>query len=303
MCKNVTLVLSGGGARGIAHIGVIEELERRGYAINSIAGTSMGALVGGVYAVGKLNEYKEWLYTLDKQRIFKLLDFSFSSQGLIKGDRVLNTMKKFIPDANIEDLKIKYTATAYDLAEDREVVFSKGNLYTAIRASISIPTVFTPVISGKALLVDGGIINNIPIKNAVRTENDHLIAVYVNAENSVDMSYPPSKEMEKRESIYMKRIAEFWKGLFHDKTDNQIDKINYFNIINNTIASATNHLSQMIITNNPPEILIEISRRSAGTFDFFRAEELVELGRYAAKMKLDSIQEKVIPDRMISELR
>jgi len=123
MKKNVTLVLSGGGARGFAHIGAIEELESRGYLINSIAGTSMGALVGGMYAVGKMNEYKEWVYNLDKKDIFKLLDFSFSNQGLIKGDKVLNKMKEFIPDANIEDLKIKYTATAFDLAQNKEIVF------------------------------------------------------------------------------------------------------------------------------------------------------------------------------------
>ena len=116
MKKNVTLILSGGGARGLAHIGVIEELESRGYKINSIAGTSMGALVGGVYAVGKLVEFKEWMLTLDKQGIFKLIDFTFSSQGLIKGDRILRTMKKFIPNAKIEDLEIPYTATAFDIA-------------------------------------------------------------------------------------------------------------------------------------------------------------------------------------------
>jgi NTE family protein len=155
MKKNVTLVLSGGGARGFAHIGAIEEIESRGYEICSIAGTSMGALVGGVYATGKLNEFKEWAYNLDKQKIFKLIDFSFTNQGLIKGDRVLKTMKKFIPDANIEDLKIKYTATACDMAQNKEVVFREGSLYNAIRASISIPTVFTPVVSGNMVLVDG----------------------------------------------------------------------------------------------------------------------------------------------------
>jgi len=133
--KNVTLVLSGGGARGFAHIGAIEELESRGYIINSIAGTSMGSLIGGVYATGKLNEFKEWAYNLDKQEVFKLIDFSFSNQGLIKGDKVLKTMKKFIPDANIEDLKIKYTATAFDLAQNKEIVFREGSLYNAIRAS------------------------------------------------------------------------------------------------------------------------------------------------------------------------
>ena len=172
MKRNVTLVLSGGGARGFAHIGAIEEIESRGYIINSIAGTSMGALIGGVYATGKMNEFKEWAYNLDKQQIFKLIDFSFTNQGLIKGDKVFKAMKKFIPDANIEDLKIKYTATAFDMAQTKEIVFREGSLYNAIRASISIPTVFTPVIVGDSVLVDGGVVNNIPISNAIRTKND-----------------------------------------------------------------------------------------------------------------------------------
>ncbi len=207
--KNVTLVLSGGGARGFAHIGAIEEIESRGYIINSIAGTSMGALIGGVYATGKLNEFKEWVYNLDKHKIFKLFDFSFTNQGLIKGDRVLKTMKKFIPDANIEDLKIKYTATACDLAQHKEIVFSQGSLYNAIRASISIPTFFTPVISGSSVLVDGGVVNNVPINNAIRTKNDVLIAVYVNSDVPVHRINLSKKE--EKQNLYIQKSMSLRK--------------------------------------------------------------------------------------------
>ena len=125
MKKKVSLVLSGGGARGIAHIGVIEELERQGFEIQSIAGTSMGALVGGIYGSGKMQAYKEWIYKLNKYEVFKLIDFSLSKQGFIKGDRVFNKMKEFIPDMNIEDLKIHYTATATDILNKNEVVFTE----------------------------------------------------------------------------------------------------------------------------------------------------------------------------------
>ena len=286
MKKNVTLVLSGGGARGFAHIGAIEEIESRGYRINSIAGTSMGALVGGMYAVGKMNEYKEWAYRLDKQEIFKLLDFSFSSQGLIKGDKVLNKMKEFIPDANIEDLKIKYTATAFDLAHNKEIVFKEGSLYNAIRASISIPTVFTPVISGDSVLVDGGVINNIPIKNAIRTKNDVLIAVYVNADIPVlHINMPDKRE---RQNLYTQKINEFRNSFYKSVPTDQIKKFNYFNLINDTIAVMTNKLASTIIKDNPPDILVEISKKSCGTYDFYKAEELVEIGRYATQKKFDS---------------
>ena len=286
MKKNVTLVLSGGGARGFAHIGAIEEIESRGYKISSIAGTSMGALVGGVYAVGKMNEYKEWVYNLDKQKIFKLLDFSFSKQGLIKGDRVLKTMKVFIPDANIEDLKIKYTATAFDLALNKEIVFREGSLYNAIRASISIPTVFTPVISDNSVLVDGGVVNNIPINNAIRTKNDVLIAVYVNAD--VPVHHINNTDKRKRQDLYIQKINEFRKSLYKLNPTDQRKKFHYFNLLNDTMAVMTSHMAAMIIKNTPPDIFVEISKNSCGTFDFYKAEELVEMGRYAAREKLDS---------------
>lgn len=287
MKKNVTLVLSGGGARGFAHIGVIEELESRGYKISSIAGTSMGALVGGVYADGKMNEYKEWVYNLDKQKIFKLLDFSFSNQGLIKGDKVLNAMKEFIPDANIEDLNIKYTATAFDLSLNKEIVYNEGSLYNAIRASISIPTVFTPVISGNSLIVDGGVINNIPINNAIRTRNDILLAVNVNAD--VPVHPLVLSHQRKRQNLYNQKINGFRKSLYKSNPRDQRKKFHYFNLINDTMAAMTNHMAATIIKNNPPEIFVEISKKSCGTFDFYKAEELVEIGRYAAREKLDSL--------------
>jgi NTE family protein len=291
MKKNVTLVLSGGGARGIAHIGVIEEIERRGYEIKSICGTSMGALVGGVYASGKIQVFKNWLYTLDKQHVFSLIDFTLSSHGFIKGDRVLKTMKEFIPDANIEDLKIKYTATAFDLAQNKEIVFSEGSLYHAIRASIAIPTVFTPVESGKSVIVDGGVVNNIPIKNAIRTENDILIAVYVNADIPVYKPYLPQIEKKERQNLYLKKIKEFKGHIFKTNPQVKIKKMNYFDLINNTLTSMTNHIALMSIKNYPPDILIEISRKTCSTFDFFKAEELVEIGRFAAYNNLNLLKE------------
>ena len=112
MNSPVTLVLSGGGARGIAHIGVIEELERRGYDIASIAGTSMGALVGGVYAEGAIGPFRDWMLSLDRRKVLSLVDFTLSRQGMIKGDRVFNKMKDFIPDTLIENLRIPYVAVA-----------------------------------------------------------------------------------------------------------------------------------------------------------------------------------------------
>jgi NTE family protein len=288
MKKNVTLVLSGGGARGFAHIGAIEELEKRGYEINSIAGTSMGALVGGVYAAGKMNEFKEWAYNITKQEIFKLMDFSFTAQGLIKGEKLLNAMKKFIPDANIEDMGIKYTATAFDLAQNKEIVFREGSLYEAIRASISIPTVFTPVMNGDSVIVDGGVVNNIPISNSIRTTNDFLIAVNVNA--SIPVLEVDNILFDKDEKLYTRKANQTKKGIKKGKTIQPGSKIHYVNLINSTIAFMTNHLATTLIKNTPPDLLIEISKNTCWTFDFHKAAELAEIGRFVTRSSLDSVR-------------
>jgi NTE family protein len=291
MKKNVTLVLSGGGARGFAHIGAIEEIEKRGYSINSVAGTSIGALIGGVFATGKINEFKEWIYALDKQKILRLVDLTLSNHGFVKGDKVLQAMRTFIPDANIEDLKIKFSATAYDLAHNREVVFKEGSLFKSIRASISIPTVFTPVITGNSVLVDGGVCNNIPVNNAYRMKNDILIAVNVNANIQVIQPFLPETEKERKHRMYVKKIAEIKESFFKTNSREQRINFNYFKLIDSTISSLTNNLAAALINGHPPDILIEVSRKSCGTFDFYKAEELVEMGRFAAQKKLDLLKD------------
>lgn len=282
MKNKVSLVLSGGGARGIAHIGVIEELEQRGFKIKSISGTSMGALVGGIYAVGKLQEFKNWMYTLDKLDVFKLIDFTLSSQGLIKGDRVFKKMKEFIPDMDIEELKIHYAATATDIINNKEVVFTKGSIYEAIRASVAIPSVLTPVKKDNSLLVDGGVMNNLPINHVKRTRNDILIVVYVNAAIPVNKPSISEKENEKKQSIYLKKIKQFQDQLHIIHPKNEHEKLGYFDLINKSISMLTDHVSKLSIEKYPPDILIEVSHDACGTYDFYKAEELVEIGRYAA---------------------
>ena len=178
--KDVTLVLSSGGPRGWAYIGAIEELERRGYNITSVAGTSIGSLIGGIYAAGKLAEVKQWLFTLDAWKVFSLMDLSISKNHLVKGDKVIGALKEIVPDINIEDLRIPYRAVAADLYTGEEVVFDRGPLFDAIRASISIPSLFRPVKYGFRTLVDGGVVNTMPISRAVRHDGDILVAFDVN---------------------------------------------------------------------------------------------------------------------------
>jgi len=281
MKKDITLVLSGGGARGIAHIGVIEELVKLNVNIASISGTSMGALIGGIYAVGKLEEFKQWMLKVNRTKIFKLIDFSFSTQGLVKGERIFNEIKEFITDVNIEDLPIKYTATAFDIANGREVVFDKGSLYNAIRASISIPTIFTPLTLGDSVFIDGGVVNNIPINTAKRVQNDIVIAVNVNAGVSDNVVY--FSEIE--------QLTKQDKGT--NESSHRINKnVNYFFLVNNSLVTMTNHISNLILEKYPPDVLVEIPRNVAGIFEFYNAKAIINSGKEYFTNSIPEIQSK-----------
>jgi NTE family protein len=173
----VSLVLGGGGARGLAHIGVIQWLTENGYAIRSIAGSSMGALVGGIYATGKLEVYAEWVAALERMDVVRLLDPSFGHAGLFKGERIMEVLRELIGDCSIEDLPVSFTAVATDLESGKEVWLREGKLFDAIRASIATPLVFTPFKYGERQLLDGGLVNPIPIAPTLNDTTDLTIAV------------------------------------------------------------------------------------------------------------------------------
>jgi len=291
--QKVALVLSGGGARGIAHIGVIEELEKRGYEITSVAGTSMGSLVGGIYAAGKLEELKDWVYTLDKGKVFRLVDFTLSKQGLIKGDKVLKKMKDFIPDTNIEDLTIPYASVAVDLINKKEVVFRKGSLYHAIRASIAIPSVLTPLKSRGQLLVDGGVLNNIPIDQVYRSDGDLLIAVNVNADIPCPKPKILDEEEENKHSVYQEKIREFYGHLRKNSTGSKEENLGYFSLLTRTLDLMTMQMAEVTLAHHSPDILINVSRESCHMYDFYKAEEMVETGRDSAMEALDQYSNKL----------
>lgn len=287
MSKKVALVLSGGGARGLAHIGVIEELEKRGYEITSIAGTSMGAMIGGVYACGKLHEFKKWMMALDRHEMFRLVDFNFGGGGIIKGERVLNAMKEFIPDTNIENLRIPYSATAVDIIKHEEIVFRSGSLYYAIRASIAIPSVLTPVLKDNAVIVDGGVMNNVPISNVQRNQNDTLIAVYVNADIPLRKQFEHKEEVQKKESAYRKWMNDFYEYVRSNHPREKKESLGFLSLIDKTITTGMLQLAQHAIKEGKPDLLINVSRNACGTYDFYKANELIELGRLAAIETLD----------------
>jgi NTE family protein len=292
MKQKIALVLSGGGARGIAHIGVIEELQKRGYEISSIAGSSMGALVGGMYAAGKMEGFKKWMCSLDKMKVFNLIDFTFSNHGLIKGDKVFNAIKEIVPDVNIEDLKIDFSAVASDITRHKEIVFRTGSMFDAIRASTAIPTVLTPVFRDGSIIVDGGVLNNIPIEYVKRKEGDLLLAVYVNADVPLVKLEMSKKEEKEKKSVYLQKINGFYEHLYKVSPKSNHEKLGYFKLIEKTINSTALKLAQLTIEKGAPDILINISRDTCGTYDFYMAEELIEIGRISAQKCLDEFEVK-----------
>lgn len=178
----VSLILGSGGARGLAHIGVIKWLEENNYEIKSIAGCSIGSLIGGVYAAGKLNQLTQWMLALNKTDIASLLDFSWGNTGgLFKGDKIIETLVGFLEDIQIENLSIPFTAVATDIITEKEVWINSGSLFEAIRASISLPMFFTPVAYGDAVLIDGGVLNPVPIAPTFKDDTDLTIAVNLGA--------------------------------------------------------------------------------------------------------------------------
>lgn len=285
MSKKVSLVLSGGGARGLAHIGVIEELEKAGYEIHSVVGTSMGAMVGATYAMGKMEAFKNWMYTLDKRKVFSLVDFTLSSHGIIKGDKVLNRIKEFISDQPIEDLNIHFAAVAVNLLRKEEVVFRTGSVYEAIRASISIPTLITPVEIQDGFLVDGGLMNNLPLSHAKRIPGDILVAVDVGANVPVLKPELTHIESKAQDSVYQKKMKEFYHQLQklvpNSKEEQKQEKIGYFDLMSKTINLMMEQQTKLHLKHHQPDILVQISREASGNYDFYKAKELVEIGRLA----------------------
>jgi len=291
MKQSVSLVLSSGGARGVAHIGVIEELERQGFEIKSLAGSSMGALVGGIYASGNLKVYKDWMCKLGKKEVFNLVDFTLSTNGLVKGNKIIKELKKIIPDVNIEDLPIPYAAIATDIKNRKEVVFEKGSLYEAIRASISIPAVFTPCKLNGMVLIDGGVLNPIPINRVKRRKDDLLIAV--------DVSSPILFEEQAIIKNSLKQIEEelnyfatFKRKVYDFLPENKEDQFNYYTLMSKSASLMIQQITAMTIEMYKPDILIKIPKSSYGTFHFYKSDEIIKSGELSTRKALLEYQSK-----------
>ncbi len=314
--KNVALVLSSGGPRGFAYIGAIEALEEHGYTITSIAGTSIGSLVGGIYAAGKLAEFKEWLYSLDAWEVFSLMDLSIGKNHFVKGDKVIDAIMQIVPNINIEDLPIPYCAVATDLYTGREVLFDYGPLFRAIRASISIPSLFRPVKFGLTTLIDGAITNCLPLNRVQRTEGDLLLAFDVNDVNEEEINLILRREHEARlidkqfelevheelldvihdfkhdtDMSLIKRLKhagsrsmEVLKDVFnYRRAFNEDDSLdygdNYYDLLDRTFSLMNHKNTELMLELYKPDILVKMPFDSYGEIsDYAKAREISDRG-------------------------
>ena len=282
--KTVSLVLGSGGARGLAHIGVIHCLEENDYEIRSIAGSSIGALIGGIYAAGKLDEYEQWVRAVTKVDIVTLLDLSWGKSGLVKGDKIINTLIDLVGEQLIEDLPIQYTAVATDVKGQKEIWIKSGKLFDAIRASISIPLLFTPFKHRGVDLIDGGVLNPVPVAPTIGDETDMTLAV--------NLGGPPESTEELKDRI---SAPAFHSSRLNEKINGFISRLQRsvtswsgrdwgaYDIAIQAFEAMQSTIARQKLAAYPPDLVIEIARNACRTLEFDRAPEMIELGYRKAK--------------------
>lgn len=279
MNKKIALVLSSGGARGIAHIGAIDVLEENGYEITSIVGCSMGSLVGGMYASGNYQQFKEWILSMTKKKMLKLSDADINTSYVVKGDLLMKEMKSLMPDCLIEECKIPFAAVATDVRNEKEILFKSGSLYNAIRASISIPIFFKPVQNEDMLLMDGALINPFPLNHVIMNGADKVVAINVTAKSNNEF-IPQLQRTGKLEDAYPfgKRNPFILQGA---SLHRELLAVIQMMIISN---------SELMIQQNPCDLLVELPASSFQCFDFFKAKEIYEVGRRLMAEQLPKLE-------------
>ena len=287
--KTISLVLGSGGARGLAHIGVIRWLEEHGYEIRSIAGCSIGSLIGGAYAAEKLDELEKWMREIDRMDIAGLLDISWGNGGIFKGDKIIKTLIELLEDVQIDDLKIPFTAVAADIITEKEVWINSGSLFSAVRASVSLPLFFTPVKYKDSLLIDGGVLNPVPIAPTFNDATDMTIAVNLGG----PMQEEVTKEVESEEELsswekFQNDVKTFFD--FDDDQKDSIKKWGMYEVADKAFDTMQSSIARQKIAAYPPDIEIVIARNACGTLEFDRANEMIDLGYQKAEETFKGIE-------------
>lgn len=285
----VSLVLGSGGARGHAHIGVIRAIEERDIRIRNVAGTSMGSVVGGMLAAGELDTYADWAFALSARDVVKLLDFAFTWTSIFKGERIFGVLKELVGDRDIEDLDRGFTAVATAIDEQREVWLNRGSLFRAIRASTAVPGVFSPVEVDGRTLVDGGLINPIPIAPTLNDATDMTIAVNL---NSLAESYSPPEGEEAEPlpdgSSYSQKISRFIRDLIADD-ESESPAPDAADLLTRSIDVMQGAIARLKLAAYTPDKVIEIPRDACTFFEFHRAREMADLGYEKTVEALDDL--------------
>jgi NTE family protein len=284
---SVSLVLGSGGARGLAHIGVIHELQQNNYEIQSIAGCSMGALVGGIFAAGKLDEFEHWVKAITKVDIVSLLDIAWQKHGLVKGDKIINTLIELVGDKTIEELPIPYTAVAADVMNEKEIWINSGRLFDAIRASISLPLFFTPVEYKNGHLIDGGVLNPVPIAPTFNDDTDLTIAVNLGG----PLEKKPDKDKRQESGVagdasLREKVTRYIDDLQDSIKTRAENDWGVYDIADQAFDAMQSTIARQKLAAYPPDVTIEIARNACGTLEFDRADEMIELGRIKAEESL-----------------
>jgi NTE family protein len=289
----VSLVLGAGGARGLTHIGIINWLEEHDFEIKTISGSSIGALVGGIYGAGKLDIYTKWVRALQKKDVRGLMDFAYSRSGLIRGERIIETLNSLLGDINIEDLPIKFTAVASDLNADKEVWFTKGSLFEAIRASISIPTIFTPVHYNGHLLVDGAMMNPVPVAPTLTSMTDITIAVNLSGKRkALPEALTKNNEPPKTENKYLAEISKFIARFKQDADKSNVEELHVFDVVMKTYESMSNTITRYKIAGYNLDYLINVPANTCKILEFHKADALINYGYQLAEKNLSGLLNK-----------
>jgi NTE family protein len=310
----VALALGSGGARGYAHIGVIEELHDRGYQIVGVAGSSMGALVGGLQAAGRLDDFTQWARSLTQVAILRLLDPTLTAAGVLRAEKILDAVRDILGAVCIEELPIPYTAVATDLLAGKPVWLQRGPVDEAIRASIAIPGVISPHALEGRLLADGGILDPLPMAPIAAVNADLTIAVSLSGSETGEEPEPEPRSSGE----WLNRVLSSTSALFDSPTarnvlsrfgasspddsdpadepsadysvdEPEVPKLGSFEVMNRTIDIAQAALARHTLAAYPPDLLIEVPRSACRSLEFHRAAEVIEVGRALASASLDTV--------------
>lgn len=286
--KTVSLVLGSGGARGMAHIGVIRWLLAHDYQIKSISGSSIGALVGGMYAAGKLDQFETWAESITT--LYKVKLFYVNWNNETRGDKVINTLIDLFGDYQIEDLPITYTAVASDISNEKEVWINKGSLFEALRASMAMPLFFTPAIRNGVHLIDGGVLNPVPIAPTFSDPTDLTIAVNLGGSVHRNLDKLDNKPLGNSTTFTanLKGISQHLIASKKSLDEKGIDWHTY-NIAELAIDAMQSTIARQKLAAYPADYVIEISRSACGTLEFERSAEMIKLGYLMAEHWLKEV--------------